>query len=208
MDLVKLKSDWMKVSCQWGGSNDTAQSGFVDLCECYQNKTRFYHTLEHVVNMLTLAEQYRDMIKSPEAIYFATWFHDAIQSIGKDNEKESALYAAKVLEGLNVPQEIINKVRKMIFATKDHSEQNDEDVKLFIDLDLAILASDNKTYVKYQDNCRKEYLIPNWMYKKGRVKFIKSMLKSKSIFQTVIFQNQYEQPAIKNIQQELSRYTN
>ena len=207
MDLSKLSTDWLKVSCQWNCPPDIAKDIFLELCERYQHKSRFYHTLTHVESMLILAESYRSLIEKADVMFFAIWFHDAVQSIGKDNEKESAELASRALEQFGAPEAIIERVCSMILTTKKHIELTDSDTQLFIDFDLAILGSDRDTYQKYTKNCRKEYAIPNWIYNRGRIKFLESLLERPSIFQSEFFQNRYEKIAIDNIQQELKDYT-
>lgn len=212
IDKNKLKENWMLNSMQWGGNSEVAELAFNDLCERYEHKNRHYHTLQHVSTMLNLTVQYQDVIQSQfksqsrDAIYFATWFHDAIQSTGKDNEKQSSLLAEKVLTKLNLPEEIIQQVKQLILATENHSIKSDNDSNFFIDLDLAILASDEDTYLSYMNNCRKEYSVPGWLYKKGRTKFLRSMLDVKHIFQTSLFREQFEKRAVRNINQELASY--
>jgi len=206
MDSSKLEADWMEVCSQWNCSASMANDAFLDLCQRYQHKSRFYHTLVHIENMLSLAEYYQSSIESLDAMFFAIWFHDSVQVIGKDNEQQSALLASRILKDLGVPEEIIKKVYSMILATKKHIERTDSDTKLLIDFDLAVLGSDRETYRKYKKNCRKEYAIPDWIFKRGRMKFLRKLLERQSIFQSMVFKERYEKTAIENIQRELNAY--
>lgn len=210
LDLKILETNWMDISMQWSGSHDVAKNAFDNLCSRYSHSSRHYHTLEHVENMLKLAQQYQGKLHSKESVYFATWFHDAVQCLRLDNETASALLATKILKALKAPGKIVDQVNHLILATKKHATNNKKtekhDTSLFIDLDLAILGADQATYSRYMKNCRKEYRIPQWLYVKGRSKFLKSFLNRPYIFQTPQFREKFELSAKNNLTAELENY--
>jgi predicted metal-dependent HD superfamily phosphohydrolase len=203
-DIAKLKSEWIEILCQWGDSQKEAIKAFNMLCRCYQSSNRHYHTLAHIRHILWLARKYRSQFDCWNSIYFATWFHDAVQSIGLDNEYESAQLAKDELSKFRVPHNIITKITEMILATKSHERSFDNDTNLFLDFDLVILASKEPAYEEYSNNCRKEYLIPNWLYRKGRTLFLCEKLSQKHIFHTPLMREKFEHQAIRNLEQELA----
>jgi len=78
-----------------------------------------------------------------------------------------------------------------------------------LDADLAILGSSPKVYQEYLQKIRLEYRsIPEEQYKKGRIKFLETMLAKKKIFYSPTFFHQYEQSAKVNLTNELYNYTN
>ena len=81
---------------------------------------------------------------------------------------------------------------------------NSTDTNYFIDADLSILGSDNKSYLNYSRQIRKEYRhFPDILYKPGRRKVLAAFLEMKNIFKTKYFQDKYEEQAKINILDEL-----
>ena len=107
---------------------------------------------------------------------------------------------------LKVPVKVIEKCRKLIVATKDHGYQSDSDTQLFIDIDLSILAADRALYKSYAYKCRKEYSLPDFVYRFGRKRFLNGMLAREFIFSSGVFREQKEKVARKNIQWELEAW--
>jgi predicted metal-dependent HD superfamily phosphohydrolase len=153
--------------------------------------------------MLGLADEMQAVIEHQQAFYFAIWFHDAVQLTGKDSEGLSASLACKELAGLGVPQSITLKVSEFILATKHHEANKNDDAALFLDIDLSILAASQRQYQAYASGCRKEYSIPNFVYRHGRKKFLNSLKKRAFIFNTQLFQASKERIARENIEWEL-----
>ena len=131
-EMSQLKTEWINMLCQWGGSNKEAIKVFNMLCRSYQASNRYYHTLAHIRYILLLAQKYYAQFDCWHSVYFATWFHDAIQRTGLDNEYESAQLAKDKLSKFNVPQNIIAKATEMILATKNHERSFDNDINLFL----------------------------------------------------------------------------
>jgi predicted metal-dependent HD superfamily phosphohydrolase len=76
-------------------------------------------------------------------MFFATWFHDAIQKMGVESEGKSAELAQQALSELAVPQDISERTVQLILATKTHDANvANPDVGYFIDCDLSILGAD------------------------------------------------------------------
>jgi len=200
---LALEREWMNMSCHWGASPEIATKWMSDLCARYQQGNRHYHTLGHIQHVLTLANTCREHLDSWNAVFFAAWFHDAIQQVGCDNEWESAELAKQALAELLVPEEIICRTEILILATKHHQAENRSDAAYFIDCDLSILGSENDVYQAYQDDCRKEYHVPDAVYRLGRSQFLESTLAKQRIFQTDFFRSKYEEQARRNITREL-----
>lgn len=77
-----------------------------------------------------------------------------------------------------------------------------------MDLDLSILGKSKVEYENYYKNVRKEYKIyPDFMYNKGRIKALKSILESDKIFKTDFFIHKYEEKARENINLEIEILT-
>lgn len=204
MNLSTRYLQWLQISMQWNASEDHAKTVFDDLVRRYCANTRFYHSLSHIEMMLKLAEQYQSEVTQWDAIYFAIWFHDAIQGMLVDGEKESALLCKQSLQQLNAPKAMVNATYEMILATKQHKPTHKADLGIFLDLDLAILGADWNQYQEYTKQTRKEYSVPNWMFNRGRKQFLQSKLAQPTLFNSLIFREKYESRARSNMLLEMA----
>ncbi|MEO7976646.1 hypothetical protein [Flavobacterium sp.] len=180
---------------------------WLDLDKAYSKKSRHYHNLTHIQDMIYSYEKYSDQLQFPNEVLYAIFYHDYIYvSSKKDNELKSAEYAIKIL-----PKDA-NLNSKMVFdtivATQLHQHNDNEDINWLIDFDLKILARDWDDYKIYFEQIRKEYRIyPDFLYKPGRANALKHFLENEFIFQTNEFRNLYEEKARANIEKEISLLT-
>ena len=172
----------------------------------YSGKKRHYHTLLHLENLLTKLTEVKSEIQHWEAILFTLFYHDIIYTALKsDNEENSALLAEKRMQQLSVSNDIIERCKNQILATKSHSKSTDSDTNYFTDADLSVLGQPWEIYSLYYKNVRKEYAIyPDFIYNTGRKKVIQHFLSMNSIYKTDYFYNQFEKVAKENLMKELS----
>ena len=172
----------------------------------YSGKNRHYHTLQHLENLLITLTEVKSEIQHWEAILFTLFYHDIIYTALKsDNEENSALLAEKRMQQLSVSNDIIERCKNQILATKSHSKSTDSDTNYFTDADLSVLGQPWEIYSLYYKNVRKEYAIyPDFIYNPGRKKVIQHFLSMNSIFKTDYFYNQFEKVAKENLMKELS----
>ena len=197
-------SYWLEQASAWGASREHCAEVYQSLMNAYCSKSRHYHDLTHIEQMLEMACEVGCQIEDKPAFYFAIWFHDAVQKVGQDSEALSAEFATKQLSKLHVPEDFINRVQELILATKHGEHLNlSGDLALLVDIDLSILGSKPEYYSQYASNCRKEYKIPNAIYRSGRKSVLKGFLSRRHIFHTGIFRNRFEQQARKNLIWEL-----
>lgn len=198
---------WLSQTKGWGASDDACVLVYQELRAAYISNDRHYHDLSHIEHMLNLANQIEGLISDKPAFYFAVWFHDAVQKIGRDSESLSADFAEQQLTGLGAPKALINKVQSLVLATKhDENRELDGDEALLVDIDLSILGSQREHYIQYALGCREEYPIPDVIYRRGRQKVLKHFLSQNHIFRTEVFRKQFEQQARQNLQWELEIY--
>lgn len=169
----------------------------------YSSKSRHYHTLEHLENMLLELVKVTSQIEDIDSLLFAIFYHDLIYKATKDdNEHQSALAFEKRISKTSFIK--LNECKRQIEATKHHKRSEDKDTNILLDLDLSVLGKSAKEYKKYCENIRKEYrMYPDFLYRKGRIKVLKSILDLDSIFKTPYFIKQYEKRARENIRLEL-----
>jgi predicted metal-dependent HD superfamily phosphohydrolase len=173
--------------------------------QSYSQKSRKYHTLIHLENMILELEEVKDKISDYDSLVFSIFYHDIIyKATSKDNEGKSAETAKIRLEKLNIPNDKIIRIYNQILATKSHKKSEDSDTNFLLDADLAILGQDWKIYENYTQQIRKEYSIyPDFMYKPGRKKVLIHFLEFEEMFKTDYFKEKYEENARENIQKEL-----
>lgn len=172
----------------------------------YSGKNRHYHTLQHLENLLITLTEVKSEIQHWESILFTLFYHDIIYTALKsDNEENSALLAEKRMQQLSVSNDIIERCKNQILATKSHSKSTDSDTNYFTDADLSVLGQPWEIYSLYYKNVRKEYAIyPDFIYNPGRKKVIQHFLSMNSIYKTDYFYNQFEKVAKENLMKELS----
>ncbi|KFF05403.1 HD domain-containing protein [Flavobacterium reichenbachii] len=175
-----------------------------DLHKAYSNKSRHYHNLTHIKDMIESFEMYSSKIQNPNEVLFSIFYHDFVYSASKkDNELKSAEYALAVLpQNTSLHKQLVFDA---ICATQQHQQNKIEDINWLIDFDLKILARDWEDYKIYFEQIRKEYRIyPDFLYKPGRAKALKHFLENEFIFQTDEFRNLYEEKSRRNIEREIS----
>jgi predicted metal-dependent HD superfamily phosphohydrolase len=204
-----LSIQWSEITNKY--SKDTAFSDtiFKDLIKQYTSKSRHYHDLGHIENMLSSMVLYRSMISDYDSVFFAVWFHDVVyESLNSANEEKSADYAKHALAKLNYPENKIEIVIQLILATKNHTNikpDEDLDTQLLLDADLKVLGADPEQYILYAKAVRKEYkLVPDLLYKPGRKKVLTKFLEMPFLYRTKEFQNLYEEKARTNLAKEIS----
>ncbi len=202
-----LKNEWITLVSNYSSDKDLIYNYWEDITSQYSKKSRYYHNLEHIHNMLVQLETIKGEIANLPEIKFAIWYHDIIyKSTKKDNEEKSAAFAKNRLKSFSFNINSIKKVEELILSTKKHNvilNQNQDNAYL-LDLDLSILGSNWETYKNYTQKIRKEYKIyPDFMYKSGRKKVLQHFLERDTLYFTKTYKIQFENKARENIKREL-----
>ncbi|WP_433832473.1 HD domain-containing protein [Flavobacterium anhuiense] len=201
MNLNKIYTDLLLII---GFQNQEIQQNWDILEKAYSKKSRYYHNLTHLEEMIASFEIYRNRLQNPNEILFSIFYHDVVYSASKkDNELKSAEFALSILsEKIKLDKQFVFDA---ICATQLHAYNENEDINWLIDFDLKILAKDWDDYKIYFEQIRKEYRIyPDFLYKPGRAKALKHFLEYEFIFQTDEFRSLYEEKARRNIEKEIS----
>jgi predicted metal-dependent HD superfamily phosphohydrolase len=198
-----LHARWKTGISAFCASPDIAEDLYKDIEQAYGGANRHYHNLFHLEFMFSEID--RENIGNT-AIEFATWYHDFIYRPGsKRNERKSADIARHALALLGAKPVLIDRVAGMILATRHHAcDPGDETTALFLDIDMAVLGTDEVAYQRYADAVRKEvWWLPDFAYRKARSEFLASLAQRNAIFLTPRFHARYEKPARENIEREL-----
>ncbi|MBP1223905.1 hypothetical protein [Flavobacterium sp. 1355] len=200
---MNLKQKFSGLLAPIGFDENEIERNWLDLETTYSTKSRHYHNLTHIKDMVECFEIYLDKLQFPNEVLFSIFYHDYVyKSSKKDNELKSAEYAVKILpKETNLNSQL---VFDMICATQLHQHNEIEDINWLIDFDLKVLARDWDDYKIYFEQIRKEYRIyPDFLYKPGRAKALKHFLDNEFIFQTEEFRKLYEEKARVNIKKEI-----
>ncbi len=200
-----LKKVFIDLLKSYSISNNEIDRLWLDIELQHASKDRYYHNLKHLENLYKQLIKVKNEIQDWNMLLFALFYHDYIYNIFKnDNEKQSGIYATKILTSLQLDINSISFCNEIILATQGHQISTNPDINYFTDADLSILGSDWETYTQYYKDVRKEYkFYPDFIYQKGRIKVLQSFLKMPRIYKTKSFYSFYELQAKENIQKEL-----
>lgn len=203
MNNEQLKNIWMDTVAGLGANG---AADWEQISAQYTGSGRHYHTLQHLGHMYEqLAAYYGKHI--PVATLLALFYHDYEYSpLRGDNEARSAGYAEQRLLQWKADSNLITKVVLLINETWQHAYRGaDNELKIFLDADMAILGADVTTYKAYTEAVRKEYnVFPDILYNKGRRDFIKKTLAEAHVYHSEFFRARLEQQARINLQTELN----
>ncbi|KAK0620772.1 hypothetical protein B0T14DRAFT_237100 [Immersiella caudata] len=184
-----------------------------ELTALYSAPDRHYHSLTHITTLLSLLHTHLRLFTDPPAIEAAIWFHDAIygtHSPPSQNELRSAALAVSSLRDI-VDADRLERIKVMIEATASHTvptlselrtadKGHVEDAKMFLDMDLSILAADEAEYREYERGVREEY---KWVKEKeweeGRGKVLRGFLERERIYVSKAFSGLWEGRARGNL---------
>ena len=207
MIIEQLQQRWHYLIHRQRGSLQYNVPFWREIQRAYTAQNRHYHNLYHLADLFAQADYFKDQIKDFDTLQFSIWYHDVIyNTLKKDNEEKSALYAKYRLEAINFPRERLIRCYEQINATKSHllCTNDNGDTAYLLDFDLSILGRNWNTYFHYTQQIRKEYAIfPTFLYKRGRRKVLNNFLKTDRLFYTQFYFNHFEAQARDNIRREL-----
>jgi predicted metal-dependent HD superfamily phosphohydrolase len=211
MDIARLQREWQKIIPASEATARASAETFSLLRQLYSEPHRAYHNLSHVESLLALADSFQAHFANSAAVRFAIWFHDAIYNPhSNENEQRSAELAVEKLPQLMVDENTIGAVREMILATRAHqTDNNSNDLKLFLDLDLSILGAVPEIYQSYSTAIRQEYSwVPGFLYRRKRKQILTSFLQRPMIYYSDLLREKFEVQARINLKNELDILSN
>jgi len=177
----------------------------VELTAAYGEPQRAYHNMAHIAELLRWFDTVDTDVgwQHPADVYTAILFHDAIYVPGaKDNEARSAEWARR--SGLPAD---LTRVGELIELTAQHGKLVSAigDTALFLDSDMAIVASPTPAYLEYAQRIRREYAaVPADAYRAGRRAFLASVAAKPRIFFSDYFHDRLDAQARHNLATELA----
>lgn len=204
--LQNLRDRWEAV-WQRLGVRTMPRDVFDELIKAYSSPGRFYHTLAHIEDCLSIFDQTKSLAFRPTEVELAIWFHDSVYDThSNDNEQKSAEWARATIEGLGIDNNPSDRVADLILATRHTNKTTDADAQLIMDVDLSILGREADVFWRYEENIRKEYAwVPEPAFRWKRREILNSFLNRPSIYFHEAYQKRFEQSARANLKQAIER---
>jgi predicted metal-dependent HD superfamily phosphohydrolase len=195
---------WRRLGAEGGG-----QSILVHLNAAYAEPGRAYHNVDHIRDCLAQFDLARDVAQRPAEVEAALWFHDAVYVPGgSDNEDRSASLAEAALLACRVAVDVVGRIGQMILATRHLTMSADPDLQLICDVDLSIFGRDPEVFDEFERRIREEYdWVPEPVYRTSRAEILSGFLRRRSIYQTPVFRDRYEERARFNLQRLVTQLT-
>ncbi|MCD2515329.1 N-methyl-D-aspartate receptor NMDAR2C subunit [Massilia sp. G4R7] len=173
------------------------------LLDAWSEPQRHYHTLQHLTECLTLADGLREEMTHPEEVVLALWFHDAVYDVrAHDNEARSAQWAVQALGDAGLAKDACERVEALIMATCHGAAASPgtPDSALLVDIDLAILGSDEARFAEYEAQIRAEYAwVPPDVFAVKRREVLRGFLDRARIYTTDTMVARFEAQARRNL---------
>ena len=190
-----------------------SEAHIADLIHYHRTPERYYHTLHHINEFFEhfMRLYHEGVWTHPTEVYLAILYHDAVYEYGaKDNEEQSALLAQKdIVKYLPHMAIRIDYIMELIRYTANHGSLKKEELSLeaqyFLDCDMAIVGSSTERFLEYEHQVAQEYTqvyLP-FLYRMGRKRFLKRLLKADHIFFSDRFHERYDAQARHNIKNAL-----
>lgn len=201
--MNRLSEDFLALATRHGADDATARAWWREVESQYSEPHRRYHTLAHIRELLALLPE------AGEEVLAAVWFHDLVYDRRGANEERSADVANEALVDLRFPRASVDRVTKMILATRDHNPGDlPEEAILFLDADLAILGSPRERYRNYAEAIRFEYSwVPDDVFRAARDGVLRDFLAKPFLYRTEVMRQRFEEQARENIAWELRGFS-
>ncbi len=198
MKFIQWQQTWQELS---GAATQSPIQLYDELIASYSQPHRYYHNQQHLAECLEKLAELRDLATYPAEIEFALWFHDAIYDpLRHDNERLSADWGRTSALNAGFGRAIADRIYYLVMATQSHAKPEDNDTKILIDVDLAILGANAERYSEYEQQIRREYAhVPDEIFRGKRTEILRKFLVKPAIFNTKVFIERYEQQARSNI---------
>lgn len=165
----------------------------------YEQPHRAYHTFEHLSEMFATLDALDD-VPHRSAIEMAIWYHDLVYEVPAREHGSNETDSIKSLwtgysEGgfrFSVNKGDVLLAAELIAATVQHHPHSTyltshpdrrRAAEIFLDLDLAILASHPSRFSEYEKQIRKEYgHVPDELYYQGRLQVMQRFNERERLF--------------------------
>jgi predicted metal-dependent HD superfamily phosphohydrolase len=202
IDRASWAALWQELGAQGAGEDLHRR-----LVECWSQKHRHYHTLQHLRECFEHFADTRGSMQRPAEVAVALWFHDAFYEPERDdNEQRSADWLRECTLEAGLPPATAQRLHDLVMATVDHMPQRDPDTQWLVDIDMSILGAEAKRFDESDVQIRREYAHiaePEWRV--GRRKKLQDFLDRPRLYGTDRFHSMLEARARENVTRALKR---
>lgn len=206
-----------QMSLRMLGMSELESAALVaELKKKHEEPHRFYHTWEHIVELLGNLFERVAATNLPQeqaaVLAAAVLFHDSVYEVKKtyyrDNEIHSAEYARRALSSRGVAssrvEEIYNLVRDTAHATGE--KPTDYLSMILHDLDMSILAAAPERYALYVSDIMREFgIYPGREFAKARAGLLRAWIADDNLFVTEYGREKFLEAARANMREELAQ---
>jgi len=201
-----LLERWVAAAERLGAQGDVRIEG-ERLLAAYRKPSRRYHDVTHLRTVLDTIDVLDKFARDADLVRVAAWFHDAVHDPTRnDNESASAALASTVLDRLDIEEEVLVHVSRLVRVTATHDPASDDrDAQVLCDADLAILGGTPDDYVTYATAVRIEYAhVSDEDFVVGRSAVLQALLDRPRIYRTPTARLQWEDVARANLSREVA----
>lgn len=174
---------------------------FQQLLDAYNEPQRVYHNLEHIKSCLAIFDQVPHLLKNPDTVELAIWFHDIIYKLGdSDNEQLSANLFMSLTDGL-FQDDFREAVYQHIMATcHTCTDITNNDTQLMVDIDLSSFGLPWPEFLRDSKRVRQEMPhISDTDYYQKQMVFQQGLLSRPYFFYSDYFREHSEAQARSNL---------
>jgi predicted metal-dependent HD superfamily phosphohydrolase len=197
---IEFNRLWGDTNCQGNGN-----AVFLSLVQAYSGARRHYHTLHHImwvltrIDQITAAPMWNGTPDETAALRWAAWYHDFVLQGLPDDEFASADCARKMLTTAGRP-DLAATVERLIMATAHDAHDLKPDEAILSDADIAILGADREAFDDYERLVRLEWpFIGDEQFAAGRAAILQKFLERPRIYFTDYGRERWEQKARENL---------
>lgn len=181
---------------------------YADLHHSYEGDSRPYHNMHHLLDGLAFLERHAKHLSNVDAVLWAWLHHDYVYDArAKDNEEHSVDIAVQRAQTLGKDPEFLEDVKRLILLTQHRNPPAQEDEKLLIDADLAILGKSPDEFDAYERAVRSEYEhVSDRDWREGRRKVLEYFLaKGDGLYTTDVMRATAGVQALANLRRSIEK---
>ena len=115
----QINERFNEICLVWGVSEPIIEKYSELILSRYSEEHRFYHTLSHIHNLLTLSNEYKDLLRDKEVVDMAILFHDIIyEPSNHDPSNSNEIQSAIVFE------EFVNEIQSSFEIKEEEVDDN------------------------------------------------------------------------------------
>lgn len=201
-----LERSWRRAWAAIGAQGEGGET-FERLVAAWSGPQRRYHGLQHLEECLALFEEHAGLAEHPGEVELALWFHDAVYELrARDNEQRSAELAVATLTDAGVGVAAVERVRRLVLATRHEALPETADEALLVDIDLSILGASGERFDEYEVQVRQEYSwVPRALFRSKRREILSGFLAREHIYSTAAIRAGRERQARANLARALDK---